>query len=80
MVGFFKEPLLVGVDFLPIGITWAFTIAIIVLSFSGKFGGCTIAARVAGYGWRESSTVGALMSCKGFVTTYSRLLPFAHLR
>ncbi|KAG8214380.1 Sodium/hydrogen exchanger family-domain-containing protein [Butyriboletus roseoflavus] len=49
------------------GITWAFTIAIIVLSFSGKFGGCTIASRVAGYGWRESSTIGALMSCKGLV-------------
>ncbi|KAH0831858.1 Sodium/hydrogen exchanger family-domain-containing protein [Lanmaoa asiatica] len=49
------------------GITWAFTIAIIVLSFSGKFGGCTIASRVAGYGWRDSSTIGALMSCKGLV-------------
>ncbi|KAF8547175.1 hypothetical protein OG21DRAFT_1517598 [Imleria badia] len=49
------------------GITWAFTIAIIVLSFTGKFGGCTIASRLAGYGWRESCTVGALMSCKGLV-------------
>ncbi|KAG6376879.1 Sodium/hydrogen exchanger family-domain-containing protein [Boletus reticuloceps] len=49
------------------GITWAFTIAIIAFSFAGKFGGCTIAARVSGYGWRESSTVGALMSCKGLV-------------
>lgn len=48
-----------------IGITWAFTLAIIVLSFAGKFGGCTIASRMAGYSWRESSTVGALMSCKG---------------
>ncbi|KAG8214381.1 Sodium/hydrogen exchanger family-domain-containing protein [Butyriboletus roseoflavus] len=49
------------------GITWAFTIAIVVLAFLGKFGGCMIASRVAGYGWRESSAIGALMSCKGLV-------------
>ncbi|KAI9568525.1 Sodium/hydrogen exchanger family-domain-containing protein [Boletus coccyginus] len=49
------------------GITWLFTIAIIVLSFSGKFGGCMIASRLAGRSWRESSTIGALMSCKGLV-------------
>ncbi|KAL4073309.1 Sodium/hydrogen exchanger family-domain-containing protein [Scleroderma yunnanense] len=49
------------------GITWAFTIAIATLSFVGKFGGCTLAARLAGFGWRESSTVGSLMSCKGLV-------------
>ncbi|KAH7915666.1 Sodium/hydrogen exchanger family-domain-containing protein [Hygrophoropsis aurantiaca] len=49
------------------GITWAFTIAIISLSFSGKFGGCTLAARLSGFGWREASTIGSLMSCKGLV-------------
>ena len=61
------------------GITWAFTIAVIVLAFSGKFGGCTIASRIAGYGWRESSAVGALMSCKGLVAKHSRIFPVAHL-
>ncbi|PCH39825.1 hypothetical protein WOLCODRAFT_136514 [Wolfiporia cocos MD-104 SS10] len=49
------------------GITWGFTIAIICLSFSGKFGGCTLAARFAGFSWRESGTIGSLMSCKGLV-------------
>ncbi|KAF9222970.1 hypothetical protein BS17DRAFT_735128 [Gyrodon lividus] len=49
------------------GITWAFTIAIACLSFSGKFGGCTIAARLSGFSWREASTIGSLMSCKGLV-------------
>jgi len=50
------------------GITWAYTIAICVLAFIGKFGGCTIAAKyAAGFNWRESSAVGALMSCKGLV-------------
>ncbi|KAF8125760.1 Sodium/hydrogen exchanger family-domain-containing protein [Boletus edulis] len=60
------------------GITWAFTIAIIAFSFAGKFGGCTIAARVSGFGWRESSTVGALMSCKGLVTEHSRIFPLTY--
>ncbi|KAG1814783.1 Sodium/hydrogen exchanger family-domain-containing protein [Suillus subaureus] len=49
------------------GITWAFTIAIICLAFLGKFGGCTIASRLSGFSWREASTIGALMSCKGLV-------------
>ncbi|KAF9525870.1 Sodium/hydrogen exchanger family-domain-containing protein [Crepidotus variabilis] len=50
------------------GVTWGYTIAIIVTAFVGKFGGCMIAARyVAGFNWRESSTIGSLMSCKGLV-------------
>ncbi|TRM60507.1 Sodium/hydrogen exchanger family-domain-containing protein [Schizophyllum amplum] len=50
------------------GITWGYTIAICALAFVGKFGGCTIASRfVAGFDWRESSTIGALMSCKGLI-------------
>ncbi|KAG2120237.1 Sodium/hydrogen exchanger family-domain-containing protein [Suillus clintonianus] len=49
------------------GITWAFTIAIICLDFSGKFSACTITARITGMTWRESATVGSLMSCKGLI-------------
>ncbi|KAJ7446767.1 Sodium/hydrogen exchanger family-domain-containing protein [Mycena latifolia] len=50
------------------GITWAYTVAICSLAFIGKFGGCTMAARyIAGFNWRESSTIGSLMSCKGLV-------------
>ncbi|PFH49513.1 hypothetical protein AMATHDRAFT_194834 [Amanita thiersii Skay4041] len=50
------------------GKIWGYTIAIMVLAFIGKFGGCVAAARfLAGFGWRESGTVGALMSCKGLV-------------
>ncbi|KAF9445370.1 hypothetical protein P691DRAFT_675742 [Macrolepiota fuliginosa MF-IS2] len=50
------------------GITWGFTIAIMTLAFTGKFGGCTLAARyVAGFTWREAGTIGSLMSCKGLV-------------
>ncbi|KAH9480856.1 K(+)/H(+) antiporter 1 [Psilocybe cubensis] len=50
------------------GITWGYTIAIIVSAFAGKFGGCTLAAHyAAGFNWRESTTIGSLMSCKGLV-------------
>ncbi|KAF7980666.1 hypothetical protein HWV62_37087 [Athelia sp. TMB] len=49
------------------GITWGFTVAIFTLAFTGKFGGCTLAARFAGFSWREASTIGSLMSCKGLV-------------
>lgn len=49
------------------GIVWAYTIAIIVVAFLSKAGSATLAARVSGMVWRESFTVGALMSCKGLV-------------
>ncbi|KAI0059628.1 hypothetical protein BV25DRAFT_1060362 [Artomyces pyxidatus] len=49
------------------GLVWGFTIAICALAFTGKFGGCTIAARYAGFQWREACTIGSLMSCKGLI-------------
>ncbi|KAG2101590.1 Sodium/hydrogen exchanger family-domain-containing protein [Suillus discolor] len=49
------------------GTIWGFTFAIICLDFSGKFTACTITARITGMSWRESSTVGSLMSCKGLI-------------
>ena len=70
-----KVPVLCAemLTFFVLGLTWAFTIAIICLSFSGKFGGCTLAARLSGFGWREASTIGSLMSCKGYV--FASLVP-----
>ncbi|KAL0062653.1 K(+)/H(+) antiporter [Marasmius tenuissimus] len=53
------------------GKTWGFTIAICLLAFTGKFGGCTLAARYltspSNFSWRESCAIGSLMSCKGLV-------------
>ncbi|KAI0263974.1 Sodium/hydrogen exchanger family-domain-containing protein [Gloeopeniophorella convolvens] len=46
---------------------WGFTAAICALAFTGKFGGCTLAARYAGFNWREATTIGSLMSCKGLI-------------
>jgi Kef-type K+ transport system membrane component KefB len=49
------------------GITWGYVIGIIIIAFSGKIIGGTLAAKLCGMLWRESATVGVLMSCKGLV-------------
>ena len=49
------------------GITWAYTVGVIAVAFVGKFVGGTLAARCCRLVWRESFTVGVLMSCKGLV-------------
>ncbi|TEY71553.1 hypothetical protein BOTCAL_0091g00380 [Botryotinia calthae] len=49
------------------GITWAYVIAIIVVAFSGKIIGGTLAAKACKLVWRESLSIGVLMSCKGLV-------------
>lgn len=49
------------------GITWGYVIGIIAIAFAGKIIGGTIAAKLCGMLWRESASVGALMSCKGLV-------------
>jgi len=55
------------IEILLSGKTWGFTIAVIVIAFIGKFGGCAVAARCIGFSWREASAIGSLMSCKGSV-------------
>ena len=49
------------------GITWAYVIGVICVAFFAKVTGGTLAARLNGLVWRESFTIGALMSCKGLV-------------
>ncbi|PMD55614.1 uncharacterized protein K444DRAFT_74436 [Hyaloscypha bicolor E] len=49
------------------GITWAYVIGVIAVAFSGKIIGGTLAARANKLVWRESLTIGVLMSCKGLV-------------
>ncbi|KAK4190809.1 putative transporter [Podospora australis] len=49
------------------GKTWGYVIAVIVCAFAGKIIGGTLAARANKLLWRESFTIGALMSCKGLV-------------
>lgn len=49
------------------GITWAYVIGVIAVAFIAKFVGGTAGAKINGLVWRESFTIGALMSCKGLV-------------
>lgn len=49
------------------GITWAYTIGVIAVAFSGKIIGGTLAAKGCKLVWRESFAIGVLMSCKGLV-------------
>jgi Kef-type K+ transport system membrane component KefB len=49
------------------GITWAYVIGVIAVAFIAKVAGGTLAARANKMVWRESFTIGVLMSCKGLV-------------
>ncbi|MCJ1404773.1 K(+)/H(+) antiporter [Xylographa trunciseda] len=49
------------------GITWAYVIGVVAVAFFTKVIGGTLAAKLNGLVWRESFTIGALMSCKGLV-------------
>ncbi|PMD48275.1 hypothetical protein L207DRAFT_521672 [Hyaloscypha variabilis F] len=49
------------------GITWAYVVGVPAVAFSGKIIGGTLAARANKLVWRESFTIGALMSCKGLI-------------
>ena len=56
-----------NIGLLDTGITWAYVIGVIAIAFIGKFVGGTLAARLCKLVWRESFTIGVLMSCKGLV-------------
>lgn len=58
------------------GITWAYLIAITAIAFITKVAGGTLGARMNGLVWRESLTIGALMSCKGLVEIIVLVSPF----
>lgn len=49
------------------GIAWAYVVGVIAIAFITKISGGAIAARLTGRVWRESLTIGSLMSCKGLV-------------
>ncbi len=40
---------------------------IIVVAVAGKFGGCTMAAKVTGQSWKDSLSIGALMNTRGLM-------------
>ncbi|KAI9707653.1 MAG: K(+)/H(+) antiporter [Candelina mexicana] len=49
------------------GITWGYVVGVTSVAFFAKIIGGTLAARCCKLVWRESLTIGVLMSCKGLV-------------
>lgn len=49
------------------GITWGYVVGVVAIAFFAKITGGLLAARANGLVWRESATIGVLMSCKGLV-------------
>ena len=49
------------------GLTWGYVFAVTLTALFSKMIGASLAARFTGLVWRESFTVGTLMSCKGLV-------------
>ena len=46
---------------------WLMCLLIIAVASAGKFGGATLAARIAGLDWRDSAALGILMNTRGLV-------------
>lgn len=49
------------------GITWAYIVGLIAVAFVGNITGAAIAAHLNKLEWRESITIGVLMSCNGLM-------------
>ncbi|PYH38172.1 Kha1p, partial [Aspergillus neoniger CBS 115656] len=49
------------------GTVWGYVVGIIAIAFTAKVAGGAIASRLCGLLWRESFSIGVLMSCKGLV-------------
>jgi Kef-type K+ transport system membrane component KefB len=46
---------------------WLAAGAVLFAAVAGKFGGCSLAARISGMSWRESACVGAMMNTRGLM-------------
>ncbi|WP_171116710.1 MULTISPECIES: cation:proton antiporter [Streptomyces] len=44
---------------------WLWAGAVLAVAVLGKWGGGSVAARLAGQGWRDAMSIGALMNCRG---------------
>lgn len=66
-----------NIGLLDSGIVWAYVIGVIAIAFFAKVIGGTLASRACGLLWRESLTVGVLMSCKGLVELIVLVSPYS---
>ncbi|MFI9616706.1 cation:proton antiporter [Streptomyces sp. NPDC052023] len=46
-------------------VLWLWAGAVLAVAVLGKWGGGSVAARLAGRGWRDAMSIGALMNCRG---------------
>src|SRR6185295_8967253 len=46
---------------------WIAAVFILLCAIAGKFGGCTLAARMTGFSWREASCIGTMMNTRGLM-------------
>ncbi len=46
---------------------WGVCLMLIAVAFFGKLGGCSIAARLVGENWKDSLTIGTLMTTRGLM-------------
>jgi Kef-type K+ transport system membrane component KefB len=46
---------------------WLMCGLVVLTAFVGKFGGCTLAARLGGFGWREASITGLMMNTRALM-------------
>ncbi|KAK2801692.1 hypothetical protein FQN50_007605 [Emmonsiellopsis sp. PD_5] len=56
-----------NIGLLDTGRTWGYVVAVIAIALVAKISGGMLASRLNGMVWRESATIGVLMSCKGLV-------------
>ena len=54
-------------DLTAIGGLWWAAAAVLAVGVAGKLGGCAVAARWAGFGWREAGILGALLNTRGLM-------------
>lgn len=56
-----------NIDLLAGGRDWAVCGVVVLVACAGKFGGCSVAARVNGFSWREAGMLGVLMNTRGLM-------------
>lgn len=49
------------------GIMWALCALVLAAALTGKFGGCTLAAKWSGLSWRDSCSVGVMMNTRALM-------------
>ncbi len=54
-------------DLTQLGGMWWVAAAVLLAGVAGKLGGCALAARLSGFGWKEAGAIGALMNTRGLM-------------